>query len=123
HGLQALGSYTWSHSLDFGSNDYVLPAIRGNSDFDVRNNFQGGLSWDTPSPTSGLGNVLLRGWGLDVRAMARSAFPLTLQGNYLLDPATGSRYYGNLDLVPGQAIYLHGSAYPGDRAVSPAAFA
>jgi len=55
--------------------------------------------------------------------MARSAFPLTLQGNYLLDPATGSRYYGNLDLVPGQAIYLHGSAFPGGRAVNPAAFA
>jgi hypothetical protein len=123
HGLQVLASYTWSHSLDFGSNDYVLPAIRGNSDFDVRNNFQGGLSWDTPSPTGGLESILLRSWGLDLRAMARSAFPVTLEGNYLSDPATGSRYYGNLDLVPGQPIYLHGSAYPGRRAVNPAAFA
>jgi hypothetical protein len=122
-GLQVLGSYTWSHSLDFGSNDYVLPAIRGNSDFDVRNNFQAGLSWDTPSPAGELGNILLGGWGLDLRAMASSAFPLTLDGNYLVDPATQSRYYGNLDLVPGKPIYLHGSTYPGRRAVNPAAFA
>jgi hypothetical protein len=123
HGLQVLASYTWSHSLDFGSNDYALPVIRGNSDFDVRNNFQGGVSWDTPYPVSEVGSLLLRGWGLDLRAMARSAFPLTLEGNYLVNPATGSRYYGNLDLVPGEQIYLHGSAYPGQRAVNPAAFA
>lgn len=36
HGIQALASYTWSHSIDFGSSDSALPAIRGNSDFDVR---------------------------------------------------------------------------------------
>jgi len=84
---------------------------------------QAGLSWDTPSPVGKLGNILLGGWGLDLRAMARSAFPLTLDGNYLLDPATQSRYYGNLDLVAGQPIYLHGSTYPGRRAVNPAAFA
>lgn len=123
HGFQALGSYTWSHSLDFGSNDYVLPAIRGNSDFDVRNNFQAGVSWEIPAPPGGFERMLLQSWGLDVRAMSRSAFPITLEGNYLTDPATGSQYYGNLDLLPGQPIYLHGSSYPGGRAVNPAAFA
>jgi hypothetical protein len=123
HGIQVLTSYTWSHSLDFGSNDYALPAIRGNSDFDVRNNFQAGLSWDAPFQAGGFEGILLRNWGLDLRAMARSAFPVTLEGNYLVDPATGSQYYGNLDIVPGQAIYLYGSTYPGRRAVNPAAFA
>jgi hypothetical protein len=122
-GFQALASYTWSHSLDFGSNDYALPATRGNSDFDVRNNFQAGVSWDIPSPSGGLERIVLRDWGLDVRAMARSGFPITLGGNYLTDPATGSQYYGNLDLVPGQPIYLYGSSHPGGRAVNPAAFA
>jgi Carboxypeptidase regulatory-like domain/TonB-dependent Receptor Plug Domain len=39
-GLQALASYTWSHSLDFGSNNASLPVTRGNSDFDVRHNFR-----------------------------------------------------------------------------------
>ncbi len=123
HGLQALGSYTWSHSLDFGSNDYVLPAIRGNSDFDVRNNFQGGISWEIPSPCGGFCSVFVRDWGVDARAMARSGFPVTLDGNYLTDPATGSQYYGNLNVVPGQPLYLYGSSYPGGRAVNPAAFA
>jgi hypothetical protein len=123
HGLQALGSYTWSHSLDFGSNDFVLPAIRGNSDFDVRNNFQGGVSWDLPSPSNGIRGIFLQDWGLDARAMARSGFPVTLDGNYLTDPATGSQYYGNLDLVPNQPVYLYGRDYPGGRAVNPAAFA
>ena len=123
HGLQALASYTWSHSLDFGSNDYLLPLVRGNSDFDVRNNFQGGVSWDIPSRVSGFRGALIRDWGIDLRAMARSGFPVTLDGNYLTDPATGSQYYGNLDLVPNQTIYLHGSAYPGGRAINPAAFA
>src|SRR6266436_692658 len=36
HGLQALAAYTWSHSIDYGSNDAANPLIRGNSDFDVR---------------------------------------------------------------------------------------
>ena len=50
NGLQALASYTWSHSLDFGSNNASLPVTRGNSDFDVRHNFQAGVSWDIPTP-------------------------------------------------------------------------
>jgi hypothetical protein len=122
-GLQVLGSYTWSHSLDFGSNDYVLPVTRGNSDYDVRNNFQGGVSWDIPSSSSGFHGALIRDWGLDMRGTARSGFPITLNGNYLTDPATGSQYYGNLDLIPNQPIYLQGSLYPGGRVINPAAFA
>jgi hypothetical protein len=122
HGLQILASYTWSHSIDFGSNDYALQATRGNSDFDVRNNFQGGLSWDIPSTKDGgFPRLLLHSWGLDLRAMARSGFPVTLNGNYLTDAATGSQYYGNVDQVPDQPVYLFGSLYPGRRAINPAA--
>ena len=124
HGIHALASYTWSHSLDFGSASQVYPQTRGNSDFDVRNSFQGGLSWDLPSVTkNNLGSQLWGGWGLDARLMARSAFPITLDGNFLTDPANGNTYYGNVDLVPDQPIYLYGSQYPGGRAVNPAAFA
>ncbi len=123
HGLQALMSYTWSHSLDFGSNDAALPAIRGNSDFDVRSNFQGGLSWDLPGKK---GNVfdraLLNGWGFDGRFIARTGFPVTIKGNYLTNPGTGSQYYGNVNLVPDQPIYLYQSQYPGGRIINRAAF-
>ena len=104
NGLQALLSYTWSHSLDFGSNNSALPVIRGNSDFDVRNNFQAGASWDIPS--KGLDRVMtpvLENWGIDLRALARTAFPVTLQGQSLIDSTTGSTYNSGVDLVPNAA--------------------
>jgi hypothetical protein len=123
HGVQALASYTWSHSIDFGSNDAAQPLLRGNSDFDVRHNFQSGLSWDLPGPHGSLfAKAILNHWGLDSRLMARTGFPITLLGNQLVDPVTGNTFFGNVDLVPGQAIYLYGSQYPGGRALNPAAF-
>jgi len=123
HGLQALASYTWSHALDYGSNYLALPLVRGNSDFDVRHNFQSGFTWDLPGATKGgLAEALLNRWGLDARLMARTGFPVTLYGNYLTDPSTGSVYNGNPDLIPNQPVYLYGSQYPGGRAINPAAF-
>jgi hypothetical protein len=123
-GLHALASYTWAHSIDFGSNASALPLTRGDSDYDVRNNFVGGLSWDLPELN---GNRFVKDvvnhWGLDGRVTARTAFPITLEGNYLTDPATGSIYYSNIDLVPNTPVYLYGSQYPGGRALNPAAFA
>jgi hypothetical protein len=121
-GLQALASYTWSHSLDFGSNDSALPFTRGNSDFDVRNNFQTGLSWELPGTRRSISGAFTNHWALDARLMARSAFPVTLEGDALIDPATGSQYYNNVNLVLGAPIYLDGAQYPGGRAINPAAF-
>lgn len=122
-GVQALVSYTWSHSIDFGSNDTAQPVIRGNSDFDLRSNLQGGLSWDLPGfHGNAFSRAILLGWGFDGRLMSRTGFPVTLQGNLLTDSGTGSQYYGNLNVVPGQPVYLHGDAYPGGRAINRAAF-
>jgi hypothetical protein len=123
HGVQTLVSYTWSHSLDFGSNYLALPLTRGNSDFDVRHNFSAALSWDLPAWKSRKAvQALMNGWGIDARAMARTAFPVTLEGTYLTDLTTGSSYYGNVNLVPNQPIYLYGGQYPGGRAINSAAF-
>jgi hypothetical protein len=122
-GLGVLAAYTWSHSLDFGSNYSALPLTRGNSDFDLRNNFSAGVSWELPKVRAAkLGSAFLNGWGVDARFTARSAFPVTLRGAYLTDVSTGSSYYGNVNLVPGQPIYLHGSQYPGSRRINPSAF-
>lgn len=119
HGLQALASYTWSHSIDFGSNDTALPYTRGNSDFDVRQNLQGGVNWDIPSPpTNSALRVIFGNWGLDARLLARTGFPVTLSGSSLLDAATEQFYYGGVNLVPGRPIYLYGSQYPGGRALN-----
>ena len=118
-GLHALASYTWSHSIDFGSNASELPLTRGNSDFDVRHNLEVGMSWDIPTlKASSISEHLLNGWGLDARLMSRTAFPITLRGARITDPSTGNSYYGNVDLVPGRPVYLYGPQYPGGRALN-----
>jgi Carboxypeptidase regulatory-like domain len=122
-GLRVLGAYTWSHSLDFGSSDVAYPATRGNSDFDVRNNFTAGATWSLPQLHSNRWvDEVLDHWDVDARFSARTGFPITLYGNLYQDPATGNTYYGNLNIVPGQSFYRHGSAYPGGRAINPGAF-
>jgi Carboxypeptidase regulatory-like domain/TonB-dependent Receptor Plug Domain len=123
HGLQALVSYTWSHSIDFGSTYSTLPELRGNSDYDLRNNLSAGVSWDIPmSLQSRWAKTSLADWSLDGRLMARTAFPVTLQGNLLTDPATGNQYYSGLNLVAGISPYQYGAQFPGGRAINKAAF-
>ena len=118
-GLRALASYTWAHSIDFGSNYAALPLVRGNSDFDLRDNVSGGLSWDLPTTDGGsLNQLLLNDWGLDGRLTARTGFPVTLNGNYLQDPTTGSQYLSGVDLLRGRPLYLYGPQYPGGRALN-----
>lgn len=119
HGLQALASYTWSHSLDFGSNAATIPLVRGNSDFDVRNNFTAGATWQIPvSLESAIATVLLKGWALDGHFIARSGFPVTLEGNQLENSTTGSIYYGGVNYDSSKPIYLYGAQYPGGRALN-----
>jgi hypothetical protein len=133
-GLQALASYTWSHSIDFGSQNATLPYLRGNSDFDVRHNFSAAVSYDLPDRSRGrFVGALLHHWGLDDRFTARTGFPVPLQGNVQTDQATGQEFYGGLDQVPGQPLYISGSECaalynsgkqcPGGRAINPNAFA
>ena len=53
HGLQALAAYTWSHSIDNASSNLtVMELLRGNSDFDLRHNFQAGLTYNVPGSYS-----------------------------------------------------------------------
>jgi hypothetical protein len=122
-GVQALASYTWSHAIDYGSNATTLPLQRADADFDVRDNLQGGLSWDLPrAGEQPLAAAMLNGWALDARMNVRTAFPITLGGATYTDPATGTEYNGGLNIVPDQPFYLYGSQYPGRKAINPAAF-
>lgn len=122
-GLQVLASYTYSHSIDEGSSAVEIPFQRASSDFDLRHNFQAGLSWNLPNAG---GNDFLKQtlshWGLDARFMARTGLPLNIQGNYLTDPVTGNQYYSEVNLNPNVPIYLYGSQYPGGREINNAAF-
>ena len=137
-GLTALASYTWSHCLDYGSQNYLFAYQRGNCDFDVRHNVSAAFSYDLPNvKQSGVADAILRRWGVDGRFTARTAFPVTLAGNALLQP-NGQTYDGGLSFVPGQPVYLYGTHCttilqglgdlkpgqdcPGGRAINPAAF-
>jgi len=122
HGIQALASYTWSHSIDYGSSGQSLPFTRGSSDYDVRNNFQTGLSCDiggthrTPWVSE-----LIDHWNLDGRVLSRSGFPITLTGSLFINPQ-GQYYYGGLNFSPGVPIYLYSAQYAGGRRLNPASF-
>ncbi|MDE1161198.1 MAG: carboxypeptidase regulatory-like domain-containing protein [Acidobacteriaceae bacterium] len=120
-GLHALVSYTWSHSIDYGSNSTTYPAVRGNSDFDVRNNFVAGLSWDIPPVGSELARVLSGGWGVDGRFMSRTAFPITLNGSTQTD-SVGGVYYTGVNYDPSKPLYLYSSSYAGGKTLNAAAF-
>jgi len=122
-GLTALASYTWSHSIDYGSVDAAFPYVRGNSNFDVRHNVSGAFSYDLPNHfRNHFTSALLNHWGLDDRFTARTAFPATLNGNFVFDRVTGERFGSGLNLVPGQSLYVYGPQYPGGRAINGGAF-
>lgn len=131
-GLQALASYTWSHSIDYGSQNAADPYVRGNSDFDVRHNFSTALSYELPgSFQNKFARLAVGHWGLDDRFTARTGFPVPLIGSLNLNPTTFQSYGAGLDLVPGQPLYISGSQCvsvygiqcPGGRAINPNAFA
>jgi hypothetical protein len=62
-------------------------------------------------------------WDLDGHLIARTGFPITLQGSTFTDPATGSVSYTGANLVANQPLYLQVTGIPGNRRINPAAFA
>jgi hypothetical protein len=140
-GLQALGSYTFAHSIDTGSsssftlsNTFVngegRNANRGPSDFDIRHTFSGGVTYDIPGPeVNPVIHAVLRDWSLENFILVRSAPPVNVsysQENTLFNTLTLVRP----DVVPGQSLYLFGSectvltggGCPGGKGLNPAAF-
>jgi hypothetical protein len=137
-GLTALGSYSWSHCIDYGSQNYMFGYQRGNCDFDVRHNLSAAISYNLPNLASHVASrAFLRNWGLDGHIIVRTAFPITLFGNQLLLP-NAQTYDGGLSFVPGEPVYLSGrncatilqslgnlppgKQCPGGRAINPSAF-
>lgn len=133
-GLQALASYTWSHSIDdgsngtygVGSNSYV-PGVssnqnRGSSDFDHRNAFSGALTYDIPVPkTTRLVRALLAGWSLEDVVQAWSAPPVNVYYSSF-QFLSGAFAQVRPDVVSGASPYLYGPQYAGGKAFNPAAF-
>ena len=132
-GLQALTSYSFSHSIDIASTDAAFtflntpPSVanpvvdRGNSDFDVRNSFTAGVTYDLvlPGPQKVV-RALLGGWSLDVFVMARSAPPVNIVGAQIVAAGTVLQY--RPDVVPWAPLVLYGPQYPGGKIFNKAAF-
>ena len=136
-GLQALASYTWSHSLDDASAgslgngaNRLVPALdpnadRAASDFDIRQAFSLGSTYDIPAPgINRFAKTILENWSVENVLQARSAPPVnvynTLFGfNHLLSASALVRP----DVMAGVPFYLYGPQYPGGKAISRAAFA
>jgi hypothetical protein len=134
HGLQALASYTFSHSIDIASTDAIAnysntpttiasPNIdRGNSDFDIRHAFSAGVTYYVPTPGSQkIVRDILGGWSLDSFVLARSAPPDNLMGAIDFGPG-GTILYPRPNVVPGKPFELYGSQYPGGKIFNSAAF-
>ncbi|MGA8538949.1 MAG: hypothetical protein WB566_05585, partial [Terriglobales bacterium] len=142
-GLQALASYTWSHSIDTqsannggnaapsGTGPFDIINDRGNSDFDVRHAFSGAVTYAVPGGNFGkAGDALLHGWGVDSILVARSATPVDLSASSYTGPGS-STVSLRPDIVPGQPFYLYGAACasalqeptcPGGKGLNPNAF-
>ena len=128
-GLQALTSYTWSHSLDTGSSGTAyLSGVKsnlnyGNSSFDIRHGVSAALTYDIPAPKSnGLASLILRGWSMNNILQARSAPPVDVSYSYGNVPLNQFSAPARPDVVPGQPVYLYGSQYAGGKVINPAAF-
>ena len=132
-GLQALASYTLSHSIDDASTDayatylntpsfIASPSIdRGNSDFDIRHAFTAGVTYNLPSPESNkIAHATLGGWSVDGFIFARTAPPVDVVSGLVF--ADGIDLYPRPDVVPGVPLVLYESQYPGGKAFNPAAF-
>jgi hypothetical protein len=133
HGLQALASYTFSHSIDNASTDAFAdylntpgtigrPEIdRGNSDFDIRHGFTAGLTYAIPSPGwNKVARAALGDWSVDSFVLARSAPPVDLMG--ALTFAGGIDLYPRPNVVPNVPLELYGPQYPGGKIFNSAAF-
>jgi hypothetical protein len=130
HGMTALVNYTWSHSVDTGSDDSARlnsdlvisgASDRGSSAFDVRHSFSGAVTYDLPSfRKQAVLSAITRGWSLDTVVEARTGFPFDVKTSSVAIPglSTATR----ADLVPGQSIWLSDPTAPGGRKLNFDAF-
>jgi len=133
-GLQALASYTLSHSIDnasagsfgFSSNSSVPGARdenRGSSDFDIRHSFTAGMTYDVPSPKTGhFLSVLSQRWSVESLVLVRSAPPVDVSDANFFTFRSGVNADIRPDVLAGQPLYLFGPQYAGGKAFNPAAF-
>jgi Carboxypeptidase regulatory-like domain/TonB dependent receptor len=132
HGLQTMLSYTWAHSIDDGSSDINYlnvppgdsPSERGSSDYDIRQTFSGAVSYDIPSPGSGIWRSIFGNWSTDSIVYARTAPPVNVVTG--LDPfdgfLSGASSVQRPDRVPGLSLWIADRNVAGGKEINAAAF-
>jgi hypothetical protein len=126
-GLQALASYTWSHSIDDASagsvgnaSNTAVPLLspslnRGPSDFDIRHAFSAALTYEVPRPKiTPLLDAILNGWSTENILQVRSAPSVNVFDGIFYQLKSGYTQV-RPDLVTGFPLYLYGSHYPGRK--------
>ena len=110
--LQMVGSYTWSHALDdLSQNGSYYSLERGNSNYDLRQMLNVALNYRLQLEKGSFLSSLRSGWLLTTRFVAEGGLPIDLyqiRTYTAINNNTDTEYRPNL--VPGQPIYLHGSA-------------
>jgi Carboxypeptidase regulatory-like domain/TonB dependent receptor-like, beta-barrel len=132
-GLQALGSYSWSHSIDIASSDTASGSLstpatiaspqvdRGNSDFDIRHSFTAGITYELPTPgQQPVVKAILGDWSLDTFVLVRSAPPVNVVGATSF--AAGIALQPRPNVNPGVPLEIFGSQFPGGKSFNKAAF-
>jgi len=123
HGIQAMASYTWSHSIDNDSSDASLlwagagsAAANdvGSSDFDLRHSFTGSVSYQ-------FARGPLKAWRAEAIFRARSGFPITvLESEQYSGIAFVNAFRPNF--LGGNPLWIPDASAPGGEALNPAAF-
>ena len=137
HGLQALVDYTWSHAIDDGSYGnwvtFIYPGQtqanvnenRGDADFDIRNMFSAAVTYQPPALKNNLFlKAITSDWSTNDIVTIQSGPPVNIvDGDFAGNTSqVGAAALIRPDVVPGVPLYLHGSQYPGGKAINPAAF-
>lgn len=130
-GLDAVASYTWSHSLDNDSSDaFLLWSANGagiggdhaSSDFDLRHSLTAAISYELPPPNSPRFTARLLGsWVFDGIVHARTGFPINLQQEEEIDAINVVNAY-RPGWVYGQPLWISDTNAPGGKTLNPAAF-
>jgi hypothetical protein len=116
HGLAANMGYTWSHSIDTNSSDTatLVPTIfepassnRGASDFDIREAFHGGFSYN------------IRGWAVDGIITAQTSLPINVTSTQDIGFGT---YDFRSNLAAGVPQWIDDPNVAGGMRLNPAAF-
>ncbi len=121
HGLQALSSYAWSHSIDNGSagsygnaSNTLVPSFnpnqnRGPASFDIRHTASAAITYEVPAPRiNAFTNALLRTWSIESVIQARSAPPVEVIDGKFFSTIFNTFATVRPDRVPGAPLYVYG---------------